>query len=400
MIFLLVLCPILQHYKSVGVNPALGIMVVFSIYTAFKFFAVKKVTIAPVIPLFVYGLYVSVIHGLNLYVFSREMLNVILAFAVINGYLDIERWKKYYTRVAVAATIVIMIQYVCFYLLRFHLQIIPIGLLSTSCEQWYGLIRTGLIDVTGRRMSFYRPSAFFLEPSHFAIFCIPVVVSILFSSTSTKKNIKTAAFVSVGVFLTTSGLGTVIIGMCWFLYAIFYYKNKRLDKKFELRDILKFRAVILAVGFLVIFVVLYFTLGVFRQAVNRIFIADGASGHTAIEGRTATGIRSLGMLKGTRILTGLGDTISIDNWNMSGFFIAAFKFGIIGVVLFYSFYVINLFKLKGEAWWMIAIFILLSFFTAHTFSVYYKMHYTFMILQGYNNLKRNIISKTYYAVTC
>ena len=74
---------------------------------------------------------------------------------------------------------------------------------------------------------------------------------------------------------------------------------------------------------------------------------------------------------------------------MAAFFFVTFTFGWIGTVLYYSFYIYSLFKLKREAQIMAAVFLILSLFTVHMFGAYYKMYYTMIMLYGYVQYRRD-----------
>lgn len=389
LMFLSALAPILQHYKGLFVNPSLAITSFVAIVALFRSSLRKvKVNLAFLF-LTLYGLYAAFIHGVNMTYLLREIVQIVVFLAVINGSFHIKILLKYCRYIAVCATVLIIVQYLCYYILGFHLQLVAIPLLNPSNSQWFGLIRTGLIGVTGSRLSFYRPSAFFLEPSHFAIYCIPVIAVTLFSVTGDEKRERLCAlFISLGVFLSTSGLGIAVVVMCWGIYLAFFYGQKGGVRTIDLRKLLNRRTIAVIFLFLIVLAVLYFGVPVFRQSVRRIFVSGVGSSMSAIDGRTATGRRSLKMLTGIRRFIGFGDIYDISNWNMAAFYFVTFRFGWIGTVLFYSFYVYSLFKLKREAQLMTVIFLIISFFTVHMFGAYYKLYYTMVILYGYVQLRR------------
>ena len=389
LLFFAALAPILQHYRGIGINPSLGIISVLAVVAVFRLFSRKiRINIAFLL-LLIYGFYAAFIHGINITYLMREMSQIAVYLAVINGLFDIKRLLKYCRYIAIIATALIMLQYFCFYLLGFHLQLVAIPLLNPSHAQWFGLIRTGLIGVTGTRLAFYRPSSFFLEPSHFSIFCIPVIATILFSRTGDeKKERMTALFVSLGVLLSTSGMGIGAIVFCWGLYLGFFYRQKGETRTIQLGKLLNVRSVLVVAAFLLFLAALYLGVPFVRQSVKRIFFAVGNSNISAIEGRTLTGRRSLGMLQGIRKLIGFGDIYDISDWNMAAFYFVTFRFGWIGTALFYSFYVYSAYKLRREAQLVTILFLILSFFTVHMFGAYYKMYYTMIILYGYVQIRQ------------
>ena len=381
---LLAVTPILQHDEGILVNPSLGITSAVAMI-ALVWLLMQKIKVnAAFLFLAAYGIYASFIHGVDLTLFLREMVQLVIYLAVLNGFFDMLKLRRFCCIIAVCASVLIIVQYICFYIFGFHLQLVAIPLLKQSNSQWFDLIRTGLIGVNGKRMSFYRPSAFFLEPSHFAIYCIPVIATTLFSRTGdTKRSRLVALFVSVGVFLSTSGMGIGVVAACWAIYLLFFFGQKGEARSIRLSKLLDPRAVALFTVLMVVMVGLYAFVPVFRSSVSRIFNLQGIYSTSAIAGRTSTGMRSLTMLKGTKLLFGVGGQYDISDWNMAAFFFVTFKFGWVGTVLFYSFYVYSLFKLRREAQMMVFIFLPLSFFTVHMFGAYYKMFYTMIILYGY-----------------
>ena len=389
LMLLVALAPILQHYELAFFNPSLAITSVIAVIALIRLGMHKIKVNNGFLLLIIYGLYASIIHGITIVNVMREMAQIIVFLAVINDLFNIKKLKSYYRIIAIFATILIILQYFCFYILDFHIQLVDISLLNPKNSQWFDLVRTGMIGVTGSLLSFYRPSAFFLEPSHFAIYCIPVIVTTLFSQTGDERSERLIAlFVSIGILFSTSGMGIGMVVICWAVYLGFFYGQNGKVRTIQLKKLFSRRSIALMLLFLLILAILYITVPIFQKSVARIFFSERAAGLSAIEGRTATGLRSLGMLQGIRTLIGFGDIYDIADWNMSTFFFVTFKFGVIGMVLYYSFYIYSFFKLKREAQFMTGAFLILSLFTVHMFGAYYKMYYTILILFGYVQYKQ------------
>ena len=380
--FALVLCPILQHYRGVFVEAGTEILILVFPYTLLKMLCIKKFYMKPVIPLALYGIFISIIHGFSVFTFSRELLLLFYFVAVLNKGIDIKKYYVIAKTISICAAWLIMLQYLLYYGFHFHLQLVPVGRLLDSASQWIGLATTGRISVTGTWMSIYRPSAFFLEPSHLSIFCTPVLVLNLLSGDTGRKEIRESVLVSVGMILSTSGIGIAIVAGAWILYAMFYYSTDDNTEQGVKKHTIRFNTLLFLLTFAVVFGLLYGMVGIFRSSVNRIFFSTG-SGSNAIQGRTATGIRLLRLLSGSNLLFGRGNTLRISNWNVSGFFYIVFQFGWIGALLFYWFYVKSLFWLKKKYFWLTLIVVLLSFFTVHTFAAFYRMFFVCMVLRGY-----------------
>lgn len=388
--FLLAICPILQHYKGIFSNPSMEIYVVLSVVMIYRLIQKNRIFLKPIIPLFIYGVYASFIHGFSVMNFLREMLQIVIYLAILNECIQVKDLMKVCTFIAKFATCILMVQYVSYYVLGRHLQLVPTGLLLDRAEQWIMLAKTGIIDVNGNVMSFYRPSAIFLEPSHFAIYCIPVLFYNLFSDRD--KHIGGSVFISLGVLMSTSGIGLVALVAIWSLYVVFIKFNIFGEIEFKIKNMFRSKSLLFICGGIAAFCVLFFAVGSFRQSVLRIFVSS-AGEKTAIQGRTSTGIRALALLKGKQNLIGVGDSISVVDWNMSGFFLTFFVYGLIGVILFYAFYVIGLKKLKGISFWMSIIIIGLSIFTVHMYAAYYKMYYTFIVIAGYIDNRKILETK-------
>lgn len=386
---LVALAPILQHYKGIVINPSLAIIIFMAITAAFKL-VTKKVRFGTgFLLLALYGFYASVIHGINLVYLLREITQLVVYLAVINGLFDIKKLLKFSRVIATLATTLIIVQYICYYIFGFHLQLVATSLLDPGNSQWFGLTQTGLIGVTGTRLAFYRPSAFFLEPSHFAIYCIPSIVTELFSKNGdTRIARRRALYISLGVLMSTSGMGIGVVIMCWAIYFGFFYGQHGKVRTVQLKKLLNVRSIAMLLAFVLILVALYVGVPVFRKSVMRIFVSEGGSSITAVQGRTLTGRRALGMLTGIRRYIGFGDIYDISNWNMASFFFVTFRFGWIGTAIFYSFYIYSFMKLRREAQLMTLIFLILSFFTVHMFGAYYKMFYTMIIMNGYLQLEK------------
>lgn len=387
--FMIAVVPIFQHYKGIKLDVSSELLILCFPFLCFRLGTKKIRQIAPVIPPVFYALYISFIHGADVYTLGREVILVFFYAAVLNGVIDIRRTMRAVVAIAELACFIEILQYLCYYGLHRHLQCVPTGMLLPSAEQWILLAKTGRIGVSGRMLALYRPSAFFLEPSHLAIYCIPALVFTLLSQDGLpfpdkrRQRLGTAFIISVGVLLSTSGLGLASVVALWGLYIVVYAKEAGLFRKIRIKDIFTPKTIALVGMCCVFLIVAYFTVGVFRSAVNRIFLTSKGESNSAIGGRTATGFRALRMLSGKKLLVGVGNSVDISNWNMSGFFFTVFKYGVIGCALSYWLHIKNLLKLKDAYFWLTVMFVGLSFFTVHTYAAFYRLYYISFILAGY-----------------
>ncbi len=375
---LLGICPILQHYQGIFMELGSEVLILMLPLTALRLLVKRKLYFQPILPCILYALYVATAHGLALHSLAREAILLAYYAAVLNGCVDIGRLFRITKIIALFAFACMLIQYLCYYLLGFHLQLVPTGLLLDNAQQWVRLAQTGVISVTGSRMAFYRPSAFFLEPSHLSIYCIPVLTILLTSNRFGKREIQQAVLITLSILLSTSGLGIAFAAAAWLMYGAVYYGADDQGRRARVRELLRTRSVVFLLFFVLLFVVLYASVGVFRSSVNRVLFGN------AIDARTATGIRLLQMLSGTSLLFGRGTSYQISSWNISGFFYTVFQYGIVGLVLSYLLYFNTLRKKVRREYRLLAFFIiLLSFFTVHTFAAYYRLYLVSFVLCGY-----------------
>lgn len=379
-VFLIVMCPILQHYQGFALEASSEVLILLAPYVLLKLFMKRKLVYKTALPLLFYAVYISFIHGFHITIFFREMLLLLYYFSLLNGCIDARRYFRCAKVIAICVSCCILAQYVFYYVFHRHLQFVPTGLFTESAEQWTGLAQTGLISVSGKRLSFYRPSGFLLEPSHVSVFCIPVLCILLLQKDISRRAFAESVVVSLGVALSTSGMGIFFVGGVWLLYLWQYYGihegQRRKPGKWNRKVLLYLMAI------LVLAVVLYGTVGFFRSAVNRVFVSDEGD-KTAIGGRTSTGMRLLQRLSGPEILIGEGTSYDITQWNVSGFFYVTFQFGLIGCLLLNLFYIKSLFRVKNGYFWLAVLAMALSPFTVHTFAAFYRMYYVCCIMGGY-----------------
>lgn len=184
------------------------------------------------------------------------------------------RYRAYIENVAIIMSAIVMFQ--CFLYYFFHTSItinrsflLPFQDFLAKDVKQYVNIATMVSD-----SNVFRPSAFFQEPAHFSQYCSIGLVSLLLRTTSL-KNYK-AIFVSIGIILTTSGLGIAVVLMLW--GVSFVYNNNGITRE----TISKIFFGVVVVIFLCSLMYLFFES--FRHAVNRIFIPY-AGHYSAIEGR-------------------------------------------------------------------------------------------------------------------
>ena len=394
---LLVICPLFQHYRCAGTNLSTVCMVVLFVYFGIRLLEKKSWRVLMVIPIALFSVYEVVNHGTDLTEISREMLLLGYFVAAASGAVNVRYYAKCAIPVALAASVLLAVQYICFYVFGFHLQLVPTALFTQQAQQWTLLAQTGLIDVTGRTMSFYRPSAFFLEPSHLAIYCFVPLVLLALSDGMNKQRFVLAAVITMGILLSTSGMGMALLVGIWGVFILRCFMGTGTPKQ-KLKNLASPRFLLLVGCCLLLMIGAYFFIPFFHSAVNRIFVGENG-GTNAIMGRVGTGIQSLGMLKGKSFFFGDDNWREASNWNMQGFFYGFFTQGFIGMLLSYGFYVQSLFRAKGPYFWLTVLILMLSFFTAHTHAAFFMLYYVLIIMNGYGEASaEKRINNPFYGV--
>lgn len=410
--FFLALCPILQHYKGPIVDARATLLVLMSPYLLYKFWKSNEVNLLIALPLIGFTVCKVLFRGITIVGLGREVLLWFYFIAAASKLIDTKRFIRIFISVAAVASILIVIQYISYYIFNCHLQLVPTSLLLKSSETWIGLAETGKISVTGKEMRFYRPSSFFLEPSHMTLYCVPAVLLLLLSPQTDKRRLILAVLITVGVIACTSGMGIVLCVGIWGLYFVFYFREEQGDEPISLGKLrikgiktkdLHFKgftwkkmrvkpftvkglhmkpvSLLLLAGMVIVLVLLYLFVDVFRSSINRIFYSP--AGSTALEGRTASGIAALAKMNWLDWLCGERKLGEEAGYYMSAFYGTIYDYGVIALVLSYVFYVYSLLKLKRQYRWLALMIMGLSYFTVHTHGSSYMLHLCILLFAGH-----------------
>lgn len=405
---LLVLCPFLQHYQGILADSRATVLLMVAPYLVIRLWQTNRVMWVPVVPLVLFSLCKIVDGGTGVSELGREVLVCLVFLAAISGIVDFKAFVRAWIAVAAVGCVLILVQYVCYYVLDFHLQLIPTQLFREGSDQWMGLAETGKISILGNPTKTYRPSSIFMEPSHMALYCVPAQLMLLFSPGLNWRRFALAVLMTVGVVASTSGLGIVLAMGLWFVYLALFCGEKLGDKPilfikgFTIRE-RQFKGVkikdkrygactvpgwtvrpinIVLVGSLLLAAVLmYAFVEVFRDSINRILFSQ--DGYNAVSGRTSSGILAISKLQGSEWLIGKAVEGSEANGYMSGLFESIYKYGLLGAAVSYAFYVISAFKLKRQYCWFALLMLGLSCFTNHTHGSAFMMIFCVYLLGGY-----------------
>jgi hypothetical protein len=381
--FFLVLTPILQHYKGPLMNAGVSILILFFPFILMKLLykmrKFKPADLGVVVMLIVFSLYKVVDHGPSFYDLAHGILIIAYYMAIALGCIKVKHLVKSAYYVAVGASVCIILQYIFFYAFGFHLQLSPTSLLLPGSSRWILGAQTG---VAGSLRNLYRPSAFFLEPSHMFLYIFPHLFMMLLSLNSNRRKIRRALLFTLALLLSTSGMGIAVAASAW---ALFLGLSSGKDNIIRLKYILKPRNMLILMVLFIFLIGVYFTVPVFTKSIDRII--GGNPGSNAISGRTTRSITLIKRFTGTKLLFGVSDPTYDIEFNMPGFMGTIYLYGLIGTVLSYGFYVRGLFKLKAEYFWISFVIILVSFFSAHTHGTFYMLYYVIILLEGNNQLR-------------
>lgn len=380
-IILLALCPILQHYKGFFVNASVTILLLLTPYVFMKLSAhshVQRWRFGIVLPVIVSFMFQVVDHGTDVTELGQAIIVAVFLVAIANGSIDTSYFVKIITSISVLACICIILQYICYYVLGFHLQMVPTSLLLPRSQQWVLLAQTGRHSITGKMIKFYRPSAFFLEPSHMFMYMFSPLTIAMFADNG-KKTRRIAFLLATGMILTTSGMGVMATAM---LYALYMGKKGGKNKRFTLKKIFQPRNLFAILMAIVLCIVAYFNVPFIRNSVERIF-GSGVDYTNAVSGRMDSGFRLIQSMSGMQILLGVKDGLSGVTASLSGLNETMFQYGIVGVILSYIFYVRGLWTLKNEYFWVAVLILIVSLFSQHTHSTFFILYATVIFFDGY-----------------
>ncbi|MBR5231945.1 MAG: hypothetical protein IKW00_06840 [Clostridia bacterium] len=385
---LLAFVPFLQHYIGIVDNAGSTLMALLVPYLGLRVLptlrTLKLRSFALISGLILFFLYKLVDHGTYFVEIAQVGLMIFYIVCAMQHCIDTKMLKKAAICIAALAGLLLIAQYFCYFVLGFHLQLVPTPLLLEESEQWILLAQTGTHSITGVQGDLYRPSAFFLEPSHLFMYGFPCLFISLFAHENRKHNRIAALLITVGLVLSTSGMGILVAAGAWGLYQ--GLRNKE-GNDFRLKYIPCKEMVFRVCALLALYAVLFMTVPFINEGISRIFISEAGTS-TAIDGRTELAIRTLRKIESTSViqkLFGSSDTLEGITHNMPGYMATVYKYGFIGIILSYSFYAIGLFKLNMAYFWLSAILILTSFFSAHTHGTFFMLFYVLLLVEGHRS---------------
>lgn len=232
-----------------------------------------------------------------------------------NGTVDSKVTRRTIEIVSYVSAYIVIVQTLLYYFL---------GIRSTL------LVETFLIDANKyyvasqiKAFGLYRPSAFFLEPSHYAEYCCIGLLSILFPGKNRNPNIGRAIIVALGCLCTTSGIG---IGLCLGIFVAYAFFAERAKG-----TRLSYVVLYLVVGAIV--AVLLMRIPFIQVALQRVF--GDVDGYNAIWGRTLYWDRFIDTMSPINKIFGYGYGSRPAEY-MTGVMILIYCYGYVGVAILLS----------------------------------------------------------------
>lgn len=130
--------------------------------------------------------------------------------------------------VGVFASVLVILQSVVYYGRGTYLKVIPIEYMTESIQKQYFRLFTNSMEG-----GLFRPCAFFLEPSYYCEYVVFGLACCLVNAKNSKKNhwYYLSGIFSLGMFLTTSGLGIFCVIALWGVYLLSLLKeNNKLSR--------------------------------------------------------------------------------------------------------------------------------------------------------------------------
>lgn len=376
----LALAPLLQHYKGIVENAGFTVLLLITpilflrTFEMFRKSAVNRRCLFAVVPLIIFFFYTVLIRDFNVMRLGYVLLLTWIFICVAGGCINISLFFKYATWVALLATAAIVIQYLFHYVLGRTIDFRPLSLLVSQNVIW---VRTA--SSYGAAGLMYRPSGFFLEPSHFFLYTFPLVTVLLLSPNKTKKDFRHSMLISLGLLLSTSGMGIAFVVGIWMIYLLIY-RGVNYTGLSAFRQV-KVRNIAILVLFVALVFVAYQFIPFFQNSVDRVFTEDETT--NAIDGRVRLAENFARGISGRAVWFGTPNVIGDLDFNVSGFFATYIKFGVLGLLFSYWFYLRGVFKLKRAYFWMTLIIVVVSYFSAHTHGTFYMLYFVLFLMNGY-----------------
>lgn len=339
------LLPILYIIKVPLINISLGTVILLAYIPRSLVKIITRINKKTNIKVFVYLVFYAYLILRSDGNISRIILcfaSFVILYGNMKGSIKAEKIRKIIEVFALINVCLLIIQIISYYALHLKIHYLPRELVYEEYQNAYVFRDDG---------GLYRPSALFLEPSHFSQYCIFALISTFFPLHG-KANLKKALAIAGGCILTTSGMG---IALTFGVVAWYIILNKQnINTK-----ILTIGAWMVA---LVIGVLVLSRMSFFQTALQRVF--SSVDGYNAISGRTHNWDDAIGRMKGTTYLFGYGDSKTYE-WYLTGIADTIYKYGVMCVILEGMCFAYLMIKKKDNFVWCCSVVFMILFCVAH-----------------------------------
>lgn len=357
------LLPVLYLFNVPGLNMSFGTILIilftphalFYVYNGLKRGGRSRISVFPFLLFYSYimfryegnitGIILCLASFINLWGFSygsiriREIRKIIEVFALVN-------------------LVLLVLQLLVYYGAHIRITYIPRQLLHSEFQQ---------SSLFTQSYGLYRPTALFLEPSHYSQYCCFAFISALFPISGEKPDLKRAALIGLGCILTTSGMG---IGLT-FGILVWYIILNQTSKGIKLFSILKW------VPIIAIAVIILLQIPSFQTAIARVL--SDVDGYNAIQGRTHNWDRAIGTMSGKDLWFGYGYSAKFPYY-LAGLPDTIYKYGVMAVILEFLCFLYLMLKKFGNYVWCCCIVFIMLFCFAHLTSFYIQVFYFGIII--------------------
>lgn len=346
---MLSILPVIMMYKVpfVGMGVSTILIMVSMIYALYVALAnINNVKVNMLLPIYLYFLYVMTKSSLQ----NVELSIAILLHlsAISTGIVNVPYLRKTIETVAIMATIGVIAQQIFHLFIGKHIPLVAPLYLLDSLSSYTTALLTGIT-----KEGLYRPCSFFLEPSHFSAYCIIALGSSLYHEIPMYKK---AIFITIGMLLTTSGIGLVLSAVVWGWWYMTEYKT------FSLHKIVIRVSLLLSICF-ILYMILD-NISYFHVVFSRI-IGNSGTDYNAIDGRLFWWDTYFGDKAFTDFLWGYGEENLPDEY-FTGFMKQIYAYGITGFVLFVLYVLVFILKSKKFPNLSMCIYFGLLFVSNHT----------------------------------
>jgi hypothetical protein len=267
----------------------------------------------------------------------------------LSNLLDREKHRKIIIYVSLFAACSVILQTIVHKLAGIHIPMNIPGLISS--EEYQSLILTAMDSTT----QLYRPSAFFLEPAHFCQYTVVGLVLLIDHEKQYKYFFIYEIIISIGMILTTSGMGIVLMLGAW---GWKFLKQCSLSKIAMQRTLIGIMAAMLTI-------LIASDFPIVQKIWSRI---NGSSGYNAIGGRIFAAYWLFPTMTERQWLMGVGYSNRPDYY-MTGFIQFIYCLGIIGLTLFITSFFYGYFRKTQDAKIITIVYIALMFISSNVSSI-------------------------------